>query len=330
MSEVDDEKTTGETVGQPLLEPEQERLIEQTRLLSRRRVINLLLTLPILAMGIEKCTSDFFEGMDLRELQQRLANEKNEKKELTYIKDPVTGNYFKRDSSIWKLLEKTEIAQREIIPVLDCEGKPMLDASGRPVKLSRMIAQKLQEADKMIFEKLEKHVEIRMSFRTNWEQFSISEDFGIKRMEKGQNPLVAAQVGTSFHEAGFAVDVVNWGDAQKYLVRAGLAGGMYTDNDKWIQQKQEDGTFKNVKDKFRNVDANHFSCGELTCDINLVKGDSEGWMDYYDKGVEWTTIKKRLGKFYCYNQKWGESASYKDQKGWVKTLAGTLNWACGK
>lgn len=59
MGNFQEKETNGETVDQPL--PEDGKIKEQARLLSRRRFAKLLLALPILAVGIEKCVSERLE-----------------------------------------------------------------------------------------------------------------------------------------------------------------------------------------------------------------------------------------------------------------------------
>jgi len=306
------------------------------------------------------------EKTRVSDLENRLATEKDKLGELKYIKDPVTGNYFQQNSKFWKWLEAIDKEERRLMYIKDNQGqwelsespdgKEIVDAEGRPIRLAKMFAEKLIKADKIMFEKEGKHIQIRSSFRTFTEQDVARETATTEKIKKGQNPTQAAEVGHSFHEAGFAIDVVNWigldgiklTGAEYYLVRAGLIGGMYTSGKEWVQHVQKDGSYKMENVYFRNEDANHFSYGELKLDIALTKDEEGGdgkkkdkrgtltkiWDWSKDAGKdlsEFGIVAKRIAEFGCYNESLDRpSISYKDQSKIVQEIMKKGKAVCKK
>jgi len=322
----------------------------------RRRALILfrnLFTGAVLAFGLGiQCLENMTvedENEKVTSVENRLSTEKDESGRLKYIKDPVTGNYFVRDSYLWRWIKEHKEGERRLVEVKDCEGRQMVDVEGQPVKLAKVVAERLTKADKKMFDEEGKHIEIRSSFRTFFTQDNIREMATTEKIEKGQNPTQAAAVGLSFHEAGFAVDVVNWYSAEQYLVRAGLIGGMYTTgNEYWVKHVQKDGSYKSEKTIFRNEDANHFSFGELKLDIKLTKDEEDGDGKKEDKRGTLTKIwdwskdeltdlsesgivGKRLLQFGCYNESLDRpSVSYKDQSKIVQEIMKKAKDYCKK
>jgi len=278
------------------------REYEGRKLLIGRRAF---LAIALVTLGGKACRIvNNFTRDEIRsrsdEFQKKLSTELDEKGELKYIKDPITGNYFQKDSAIWRHLETFDGDQRELVYIKrtlggleiskDGHGRMLEDEDGEPIRLAKVVAEKLIEADKMLYDKEVRHIEIRSAFHGNLEQKAVEEKLPKRLIENGKDPLQAFKVGNSFHEAGFAVNVVNWCgalkvlggglDAERCLVRAGLIGGMYTTGPEFsVEHKQKDGSVKMEKTLFRNEQADHFQYqspdvddGEgLKLDIELSK-----------------------------------------------------------
>ena len=125
--------------------------------------------------------------------------------------DAQTGNYLSP-----KVTSKTK--HDDLVPVL-IDNRYLRDLRGQPVFLRASIRDKLLVADKAMFAKKKAHLVITYGFRSN----SLQQELYSKINGKGK----VAEVGGSFHEAGMALDLSNWRDAQHFMIDAGFVGGCY-------------------------------------------------------------------------------------------------------
>lgn len=125
--------------------------------------------------------------------------------------DAQTGNYLSPKVS-------TKTKHDDLVPVL-IDGRYLSDLRGQPVFLRASIRDTLLVADKAMFAKKKAHLVITYGFRSN----SLQQDLYRKINGKGK----VADVGGSFHEAGMALDLSNWRDAQHFMIDAGFVGGCY-------------------------------------------------------------------------------------------------------
>lgn len=125
--------------------------------------------------------------------------------------DKETGNY---------LSPKVSARSRhdEMVPVL-IGGRYVKDLRGNTVFLRKSIRDRLLKADAAMFAKKKKHLAINYGFRSN----QVQADLYKKIAGKGK----VAVAGGSFHEAGMALDLNNWHDAQPFMIEAGFVGGCY-------------------------------------------------------------------------------------------------------
>lgn len=78
----------------------------------------------------------------------------------------------------------------------------------------------LQKADAAMFAATGKHIQVGDDYRTSQQQADIYAKSG------NGTKFRAAPPGQSLHEKGLAFDIVNWKEAQPYLVEAGLMNGV--------------------------------------------------------------------------------------------------------
>jgi hypothetical protein len=128
-----------------------------------------------------------------------------------YKRDPKSGNYLGPKVS-------SRTPNEDLVPVL-IGGRYVKDLKGRPVFVRQSIRDKLLKADAAMFKEKKAHLQITYGFRSNALQLELYR----KLAGKGK----VAPIGLSFHEAGMAVDVANWQDAQKFMIEAGFVGGCY-------------------------------------------------------------------------------------------------------
>ena len=96
-------------------------------------------------------------------------------------------------------------------------GKYVKDERGHYVFVRRTVLDKLLLADEELFKKKQVHIIVGYGFRSNALQAELYKK--LKGMGKVAPP------GSSFHETGMALDIVNTRDAHKYLIQAGFVGG---------------------------------------------------------------------------------------------------------
>lgn len=125
--------------------------------------------------------------------------------------DVPSGNYLSP-----KVSAKTR--HDPLVPV-EIDGRYVRDLRGQPVFLRESIREKLLAADKAMFSKKKAHLAITYGFRSN----TLQQELYRKIAGKGK----VAEVGGSFHEAGMALDLSNWRDAQHFMIDAGFVGGCY-------------------------------------------------------------------------------------------------------
>jgi len=136
------------------------------------------------------------------ELQKQLAS-KGAKR------DPKSGNYLTANV-LGKTLNEDLVAVR-------IGGNYVRDERGQPVFLRRSVFEALSIADEALFEKKHEHIIVGYGFRSNALQAEL--------FQKLSGHGKVAPAGSSFHETGMAIDVVNTKDAHKYLIKAGFVGG---------------------------------------------------------------------------------------------------------
>lgn len=128
-----------------------------------------------------------------------------------FKKDPLSGNYMGA-----KLASRT--LHEPLVPVL-INGGYAKDARGNTVYLRQSIRDKLLMADTEMFEHKKEHLKVNYGFRSN----ALQAELYKKLYGHGK----VAPAGMSFHETGMAVDLINWRDAQKYMIEAGFVGGCF-------------------------------------------------------------------------------------------------------
>ena len=293
--------------------------IEAKEIMDRREFLYrggaILASLGLLVLGSRKACIEYLEKEKARKLATKLEAKVDKEGRKLYFKDDVTGNHLQRYrmkwdkkakevrvvldesgkpiySNAWNIVKKFPEEERELVHAVNCHGKRMLDWHGRPVIVAKFVAERLKKADEMLWNSEEdykdkQHIKIVTSFRSNLYQQRLYNERVIKRKQEGKKPWITAKVGRSRHELGFAVDVKNWAEAQPYLARAGLVGGMYsTDSDMWYG------------------DACHFSAdlkGYTLGKYNELYMDDFDLTKEYDWfSTEFATVKWRLGKFKIY------------------------------
>ncbi|MCX6552078.1 MAG: M15 family metallopeptidase [Acidobacteria bacterium] len=125
--------------------------------------------------------------------------------------DAPSGNYLSP-----RVLAKTR--QEDLVPV-EIGGAYVKDLRGGTVFLRESIRARLLAADQALFKKAQKHLVITYGFRSN----TLQQELFNQLHGKGK----VAQAGESFHEAGMAVDLSNWREAQRFMIEAGFVGGCY-------------------------------------------------------------------------------------------------------
>ncbi len=78
----------------------------------------------------------------------------------------------------------------------------------------------MEKADAAFFKDTGKHILVASSYRSSSQQQSLFEKS--QRGEIGR----AAPPGSSFHEKGLAIDVLNWEEAAPYLMAVRLVNGL--------------------------------------------------------------------------------------------------------
>lgn len=135
--------------------------------------------------------------------------------------DEFTRKAFKLDQLSGNYLSPRVFAKlkhENLVPVM-IDGRYVKDLRGSPIFVRESIRAKLLDADAAMFKKKQKHLVINYGFRSNALQAELY------RKIKGNGQV--AEVGGSFHEAGMALDLSNWHDAQRFMIDAGFVGGCY-------------------------------------------------------------------------------------------------------
>lgn len=338
MTEYDDDIIDEEEYGEDGEELSEEEEIDH----NRRRILTAvgagIISLPFIALGLRKGCLDWIERGEARELAEKMENHVDRQGRKLYFYDDVTEQYFlkyvMRDTNkafpkkvklvdgkpvktkAWKIIEEIPEDQREIVQVEDCNGSNMYDIFYRPVKLARMAAEKMRQADELFYKANggTAHIQFTTSFRDNLYQYRL-----VKKKEATGRPRVVGPVGGSRHQLGLAVDIVNFADADKWLVRSNFVGGMYGSsvnmrhNDAWHFSYD----FKGYKGGKANPQARY---NELIRDVTLNEEVKKSilsdlpWVgdavkDAFYKTGEWTVIKKRYIGFLL-NGKGTEAYNY--------------------
>lgn len=286
--------------------------------LDRRKITGLLLGGALLATPPVIALYNWFGQR--AEKQEESEEDRAIREELIKqggVFDNVTGNAFQKDSIVHKAIKKLdkEGVHRELVDATDCEGNKYRGKDGKEsrVRLAAFVAEKLKKADQLMFQATKEHIRINEHFRINGRQTKMIKWASAQR-ESGKG-RVAGKIGRSFHEAGLAIDVVNWLKAEKYLIQAGLVGGMYTNRAITITRIVDDEE-EEEEVQFRNTDAWHFSCREHEAYQDL---DGDGSV------IEQGKIKTRLISFYWYNMNLAEqdrSESFQYAKDAIKAILG--------
>ena len=98
-----------------------------------------------------------------------------------------------------------------------------LSLGGKNIKVDSSIKNKLALADKNFFRATGQHIGVNQSYRTTAQQAEL-----YRRSQAGEIGR-AAPPGKSFHETGLAIDVTNWKEAEKYLVKYGFKNNLVDD-----------------------------------------------------------------------------------------------------
>jgi len=163
--------------------------------------------------------------------------------------DPQTGNYLSP-----RVTARTR--HDGLAPVL-IDGRYVKDLRGQTVFLRASIRDKLLVADAAMFQKKKKHLAITYGFRSNGLQQEL--------YKKINGTGKVAEVGGSFHEAGMALDLSNWRDAQHFMIEAGFVGGCYGIEEDLVHYSVDEITKASNMDAFKR-------CTLKEIPENIVKG----------------------------------------------------------
>lgn len=309
----------------------------------------LFAALPIVSGVVTSCI-DFAERMEARELNGLMDGKVDKQGRELYFYDDVTEQfllrYAMRDthkafpervklkngkpilSKAYKIVTEIPASERKIVHAVNCNGQEMYDMYYRPIELAKMAADKLKQADELLYNATEgsEHIMFTTSFRDNLFQYRL-----FKRKEETGRPRRVGPVGGSRHQLGLAVDVINWVEAEKWLVRSKFVGGMYGSgagmrhDDAWHFSYDFRG-YKKGKEKPQS------RYNELVRDVVLNEEVKDSWMDdlplvgdalkdaFYNSS-EWVIIKKRYGGFLIHGE---GTEAYNYGVGKIKELLGLI------
>jgi hypothetical protein len=126
-----------------------------------------------------------------------------------YKLEPKSGNYL--SPGIFARTPKEDMVPLRIA------GAYVKDERGNQVFLRSSLVDKLLMVDEQMVQEKHKHILVGYGFRSNALQYEI--------YQKLTGHAKVAPAGSSFHETGMAIDVLNTDDAHKFLIKAGFAGG---------------------------------------------------------------------------------------------------------
>lgn len=94
----------------------------------------------------------------------------------------------------------------------------------KPFLVSHIIYEPLKRANAAMIAATGKHIQINNAYRSTETQAAL-----YKKLKEANKNAIVAPPGFSFHEKGQAIDVQNWQEAQRFLIKEGFSNPLKND-----------------------------------------------------------------------------------------------------